>query len=52
MQITNLKQQYRNNDIKVLKLSLHFPGNEKELILCCVNGEKQELLARKQNHLK
>ena len=52
MQISNLIQEYRNIDTKTLELSLHFLGNEKELILCCDNRERQELLARKQNHLK
>ena len=34
------------------RVVLTFLGNEKELILCCRNRERQELLAKKQDPLQ
>ena len=46
MQNTNLIQEYRNIKCKGAKIIITILGNEKELILCCINRERQELLAK------
>ena len=48
MQITNLKQRVKEYFNKGDKFILTFLRNEEELILCCINQERQELLAKEK----
>ena len=46
-------KEYMNANHKFdTRVVLTFLGNEKELILCYLNRERRELLAKKQDHFK
>ena len=48
-----MKKEYMNANHKFdTRVVLTFLVNEKELILWCLNRERQELLVKKQDHFK